>query len=56
MLGGAAAWENVDSCDEKVDIFWHGDEKKLYLFIHTISVSKVREHPRIFHANPDKVG
>ena len=21
VLGGAAAWENVDSCDEKVDIF-----------------------------------
>ena len=56
MLGGAAAWENVDSCDEKVDIFWHGDEKKLHLLIHTISVSKVRKHPRIFHANPDKVG
>ena len=27
VLGGAAAWENVDSCDEKVDIFWHSDEK-----------------------------
>ena len=22
VLGGAAAWENVDSCDEKVNIFF----------------------------------
>ena len=54
VLGGAAAWENVDSCDEKVDIFLKTENENLLTY--TISVSKVREQPRIFHANPDKVG
>ena len=65
VLGGAAAWENVDSCDEKVNFLYvcktivlscignliHPD----LTYISSL-VSKVREPSSLFHANSDQVG